>query len=353
MVSRSQRIHAVAATTSTTCQIPQEKCHPDRLPASRVQRRPDRPRRPGRTVPARAAVTWHGVPVANLTGSAKLLRAMNSSAALSLLFERGRLTRGELRDATRPVEADRVRGAASARRGRPGRTGGLCPRSRPGRTRDLRGLTPRTSPGRGYLGPRRSRAIRAVRPRPGVTSPARSTATSESGGPTPARSGRIRVSSAARRFSRGAERLARCNLASTRLVRPPPARTMRRLDLPGFNAPGLVDDLAELIGIPVGVDNDVDLAAIAEHRHGSAAGADGLVLLWSLAKVSASASIWVARCCVARRGPRRNRLPTAASGRHRLAENGSSAGLRYGHSRPETRPSRGANRGGGGGERRR
>ena len=52
------------------------------------------------------------MPVVNLAGSSKLLRAMNSSAALSLLFERGRLTRGELREATglsKPTVSDALR----------------------------------------------------------------------------------------------------------------------------------------------------------------------------------------------------------------------------------------------------
>src|SRR5918995_801436 len=50
--------------------------------------------------------------MSRLTGSSKLLRAMNESATLALLLERGSLTRGELRELTglsKPTASDVLR----------------------------------------------------------------------------------------------------------------------------------------------------------------------------------------------------------------------------------------------------
>jgi predicted NBD/HSP70 family sugar kinase len=48
----------------------------------------------------------------------------------------------------------------------------------------------------------------------------------------------------------------------------------------GWNRPGLVGEIRERLGTRVGVDNDVNLAAVAERRRGVAREADGFALLW-------------------------------------------------------------------------
>nr|WP_205864219.1 ROK family transcriptional regulator [Planosporangium mesophilum] len=48
----------------------------------------------------------------------------------------------------------------------------------------------------------------------------------------------------------------------------------------GWSRPGLVGDLRSRLRTPVGVDNDVNLAAVAERRRGAAREADGFALLW-------------------------------------------------------------------------
>ncbi|WP_236718557.1 ROK family transcriptional regulator [Actinoplanes sp. TFC3] len=58
------------------------------------------------------------------------------------------------------------------------------------------------------------------------------------------------------------------------------AHTIRHVDVPGFGRPGLVPEIAAALGTRVGVDNDVNLAAIAERRHGVGRDADGFALLW-------------------------------------------------------------------------
>ncbi len=51
--------------------------------------------------------------------------------------------------------------------------------------------------------------------------------------------------------------------------------------LPGWHAPRLVEGLAEAIGAPVTIENDVNLAAVAEQSAGAAGGFEDFVLLWA------------------------------------------------------------------------
>src|SRR2546430_11717632 len=55
---------------------------------------------------------------------------------------------------------------------------------------------------------------------------------------------------------------------------------IHHVDVPGWGRPGLVAELGERIGLRVAVDNDVNLAAVAERRRGVAADAEGFALLW-------------------------------------------------------------------------
>ena len=60
--------------------------------------------------------------------------------------------------------------------------------------------------------------------------------------------------------------------------------TTRRLryarHLPGWHDPHLLERLADAVGIPIQVDNDVNLAAVAELSVGVARGVEDFVLLW-------------------------------------------------------------------------
>ncbi|MEU9131541.1 ROK family transcriptional regulator [Kitasatospora sp. NPDC048540] len=51
--------------------------------------------------------------------------------------------------------------------------------------------------------------------------------------------------------------------------------------LPGWHSPRLVAELAGAIGAPVTIENDVNLAAIAEQAAGAARGSEDFVLLWA------------------------------------------------------------------------
>jgi predicted NBD/HSP70 family sugar kinase len=56
--------------------------------------------------------------------------------------------------------------------------------------------------------------------------------------------------------------------------------TIRHVEVPGFGRPGLVPEIAAALDTHVDVDNDVNLAAVAERRHGVAQDVDGFALLW-------------------------------------------------------------------------
>jgi predicted NBD/HSP70 family sugar kinase len=215
--------------------------------------------------------------VPHLAGSSKLLRAMNSGAALSLLFERGRLTRGELREATglsKPTVSDAMRRLVEA---------------------DLAIVDGHVVGGPGpnaeiyAINPDAAHAV-AVSVREGADGPSVAAARCDLTGavranlhrPAPLRGGDpIRlVETVIRDLGRGLPgRLAQVQLGVAGSV-DPNTRTIHHVDLPGFDAPGLVDALADRVGVPVELDNDVNLATIAERRHGVAQGADGFVLLW-------------------------------------------------------------------------
>ncbi|MGW3039464.1 ROK family transcriptional regulator [Kitasatospora sp. NPDC001159] len=58
--------------------------------------------------------------------------------------------------------------------------------------------------------------------------------------------------------------------------------------LPGWHSPRLVEELSEAIGTPVSIENDVNLAAVAEQASGAAAGFEDFVLLWAGAGTGAA-----------------------------------------------------------------
>jgi predicted NBD/HSP70 family sugar kinase len=60
----------------------------------------------------------------------------------------------------------------------------------------------------------------------------------------------------------------------------PRTATIRHVDVPGFGRSGLVPEIAAALGTRVGVDNDVNLAAVAERNRGTARDAEGFALLW-------------------------------------------------------------------------
>jgi len=60
----------------------------------------------------------------------------------------------------------------------------------------------------------------------------------------------------------------------------PRSGRIHHVDVPGWNRDGLVGDIAARLGVPVSIDNDVNLAAVAERNRGVARDVDGFALLW-------------------------------------------------------------------------
>ncbi|CCB74487.1 MULTISPECIES: ROK family transcriptional regulator [Streptomycetaceae] len=51
--------------------------------------------------------------------------------------------------------------------------------------------------------------------------------------------------------------------------------------LPGWHSPSLLEELGSALGVPLAVENDVNLAAVAEQSAGAAAGCEDFVLFWA------------------------------------------------------------------------
>ncbi|GAA4531503.1 ROK family transcriptional regulator [Nonomuraea ferruginea] len=59
-------------------------------------------------------------------------------------------------------------------------------------------------------------------------------------------------------------------------------------DMPGWHVDDLVDRLSRGLGVPVSVENNVNLVALAERAHGAAAGTPDFVLLWADAGIGSA-----------------------------------------------------------------
>jgi predicted NBD/HSP70 family sugar kinase len=216
--------------------------------------------------------------VSRLAGSSKLLRAMNASAALAHLIEPGHLTRADLKRLTAlstPTISEVLRRLTDA---------GLISvvghhSGRPGPNAEIYAANPDAA----------FAAAVSVR----ETTPSVVAAICDLTGTVRARFGsdvdfvqtdprtamvevvdRLRHETGA-----PAERLRQVQIgvAGSYDAR---SATIRHVEVPGFGRTGLVPELAAALATPVGVDNDVNLAAVAERRRGVGRDADGFALLW-------------------------------------------------------------------------
>jgi predicted NBD/HSP70 family sugar kinase len=220
--------------------------------------------------------------VSRLAGSSKLLRAMNESAALAHLIEPGMLTRADLRQLTAlstPTISEVLRRLTEA---------GLVSvvghnSGRPGPNAEIYAANPDAAYAAAVsvrdigasLGPSVTAAMcdltGAVRARFETnvdfltTDPKTAlvdvVAKLRDEGGVPAEKVKHVQIGVTGSYDRGAE-------------------TIRHVEVHGFGRPGLVPEIAAALGTHIGVDNDVNLAAVAERRRGVARDADGFALLW-------------------------------------------------------------------------
>jgi predicted NBD/HSP70 family sugar kinase len=220
--------------------------------------------------------------VEHLGGSSKLLRAMNEAAALSHVLDRGRLTRAELRELTglsKPTISEAFKRLTES---------GLVTvvgheSGRPGPNAEVYAVNPNAA----YavaLSVRDSGASGA----PAVTAAVVDLAGAIRGrleapvdfastDPVDAVTGIVGDACAAADVERG--RVAHVQFAVAGAY-DPRVDVIHHVDVPGWSRPGLVGELRQRLAAPVGVDNDVNLAAVAERVRGAARDADGFALLW-------------------------------------------------------------------------
>jgi predicted NBD/HSP70 family sugar kinase len=211
-------------------------------------------------------------------GTPSLLRAINDRAALEVLLERGPLTRpeiGVLTGLSKPTASQlltRLREAGlvvldGVREGGPGRTAELY----------------RINPDAGHvagLEVRRAQIRASVADLTGTVAGTFELPTpGPYGGDAVARA-RVAVEGAADAAGLGIDRLNRVVIGVPGAVDPRTEQLGYASHLPGWHIPDLLSRLRDGLGLPVAVENDVNLAAMAELANGEAAGSPNFVLLW-------------------------------------------------------------------------
>jgi predicted NBD/HSP70 family sugar kinase len=222
------------------------------------------------------------------SGSARLLRAINSSATLSHLLTNGRLTRAELRDLTglsKPTSSEMLRllteaGLAVVA----GRTAGA-----PGPTAEIYAPNPDAA----YV------VAVSVRDTTGEDRPDLAYAVGDLAGHTrhrgeewidfgalgPADGVAYAVNSACAGAGVDPHRVRWVQIAVAGSY-DPRADAVHQIDVPGWGLPGVSATIAARLAptlaadASVAIDNDVNLAAIAERHRGAVTDAEGFAMLW-------------------------------------------------------------------------
>ncbi|GAB2613577.1 ROK family transcriptional regulator [Streptomyces capparidis] len=211
-------------------------------------------------------------------GTPRLLRAINDRAALDLLLEHGPLSRtrlGALTGLSKPTASQLLSRLEAAGLVVPTGTSA----GRPGPGAQLYEVNPDAAHVAGLdVTPARIRA--AVADITGRT-------VGSFRLPTPGRRARGAVERVRRALDGaladaglGRERLHRVVIGTPGAFDPGTGRLRYAPHLPGWHSPGLLDELGAALGVPFEVDNDVNLAAVAEQRLGRARTCRDFVLLW-------------------------------------------------------------------------
>ncbi|MGV9287567.1 ROK family transcriptional regulator [Streptomyces sp. NPDC003719] len=217
---------------------------------------------------------------AGTPGTPRVLRAMNDRAALDLLLEHGPLSRariGRLTGLSKPtasqllarLEAAGLVLAGGTTEGRPGPGAQLF----------------RVNPAAGYaagLDVTRARVLAAVADITGRTvgryelpTPHRRTGVPVVRQVTEALDGAVKAAGLTR------DDVRRLVVGTPGAFDPNTGRLRYAAHLPGWHSPGLLEELAGALPMPVEYENDVNLVALAEQRLGAARGHGDFVLLWN------------------------------------------------------------------------
>ncbi|WP_433856331.1 ROK family protein [Streptomyces kronopolitis] len=214
-------------------------------------------------------------------GTPRVLRAMNDRAALDLLVSHGPLTRtriGELTGLSKPTASHLLARLAAA--GLVRATGNVT--GRPGPGAQLYGLNPVAARVAALAVGRRGITAAVADLTGRLLAEERATAGAADG-----EAPRLTAQPAARALdgALAAAGLTRDQLHGAVLGTPgaPDPRTGRLRHaphLPGRQSHVLQEELTGLLGVPTTVENDVNLAAVAERYDGVARGVDDFVLVW-------------------------------------------------------------------------
>jgi predicted NBD/HSP70 family sugar kinase len=216
--------------------------------------------------------------VEQLAGSSRLLRAINETAALGHLLERGPLTRGDLRELTglaKPTTSDVLRRLQDAGLAKVvGRTSGG-----PGPNAEVYAVNPDAALMAAVSVRARDFSIAtAVCDLAGAVR-ARREIPVDSQAADPVQAVADAVQAACRQAKVPLRRLDHVQLGVPGSY-DERAEAIRYVDVPGWSEPGLVGEIRKRLRTEVSVDNDANLAAVAERSRGIAGDADSFALLW-------------------------------------------------------------------------
>ncbi|MGW7450694.1 ROK family protein [Streptomyces sp. NPDC054787] len=210
-------------------------------------------------------------------GTPSLLRAMNDRAALELLLTHGPLSRtriGHLTGLSKPTASQLLARLESA--GLVVATG--TDGGRPGPSAQLYAINPRAA----YVGGldvTPGRVLAAVADLTGTVIATHEVPYAEGAQAVDQVTAALDGAAAAAGLHRGD--LRRVVIATPGAFDPQTGRLRYASHLPGWHSPTLLEELAAALPMPVGYENDVNLAAVAEQRLGAARGHEDFVLLWN------------------------------------------------------------------------
>ena len=211
-------------------------------------------------------------------GTPSLLRAINDRAALELLLDRGPLSRtqlGALTGLSKPTASQLLSRLENAGLVVPvGTTAG-----RPGPGAQLYEINPEAAFVAG-LDVNASRIRLAVADITGTIVAEHRLATPGRQGTGSAERVREAVDAAVDSVGLARQLLRQVVIGTPGALDPGTGKLRYAPHLPGWHSPKLLEELTEALGVPVAVENDVNLAAIAEQRLGGAKGVEDFVLLW-------------------------------------------------------------------------
>jgi len=211
-------------------------------------------------------------------GTPGLLRAINDRAVLDLLLEQGPLSRpalGELTGLSKPTMSQILARLESAGLVRPGGSSA----GRPGPNATLYEVDPTIAHVAGLdVTPRRIRA--AVADVRGQVVGRFELATPRGGAPDTVARVTEALDGACRDAAIDRATLHRVMIGTPGAFDPNTQRLRYARHLPGWHDPHLLGRLRTALGVPLEVDNDVNLAAVAELSLGAARGGQDFVLLW-------------------------------------------------------------------------